>query len=133
MWGTERCPSCIRKRSPVRGYHGSLLGIRLVLENDIELFPKHLMSHEETTKKKGRSQTKESKRITNVCNSDRRDMRPIAEYFTPEKRKARGPAMSPNSETTKLTKSTIDLHSSPLAEVSREVASSDGGHVVLYQ
>ena len=52
--------------------------------------PKHFMSHEETTRKKGRSQTKESKRITNVCNSDRRDMRPIDEYFTPGKRKATG-------------------------------------------
>ena len=49
----------------------------VILEHDIELFPKHLMSHEETTMKKGRSQTKEGKRITNVCNSDRRDMRPI--------------------------------------------------------
>ena len=103
----------------------------VILENDIELFPKHLMSHEETTKKKGRSQTKEGKRITNVCNSDRRDMRPIDEYFTPGKRKASGPATSPNSEAaTKLTKTTIDVHSSPLAEVVKEVATSDGGHVV---
>ena len=38
----------------------------VILENDIELFPKHLMTHEthETTRKKGRSQTKEGKRIT---------------------------------------------------------------------
>ena len=100
----------------------------VILENDIELFPKHLMSHEETTKKKGRSQTKEGKRITNVCNSD---MRPIDEYFTPGKRKASDPATSPNSEAaTKLTKTTIDLHSSPLADVVKEVATSDGGHVV---
>ena len=38
----------------------------VILENYIVLFPKHLMSHEETTKKKGRSQIKEGKRITNV-------------------------------------------------------------------
>ena len=44
---------------------------------------------------------------TNVCNSDRRDMRPIDDYFTP-----------------------IDVDLSPLAEVGREVASSDDGHVV---
>ena len=31
---------------------------------------------------------------------------------------------------TKLTKTTIDVHSSPLAEVVKEVATSDGGHVV---
>ena len=58
-------------------------------------------------------------------------MRPIDEYFTPGKRKASGPATSPNSEAaTKLTKTTIDVHSSPLAEVVKEVATSDGGHVV---
>ena len=68
------------------------------------------MSHEETTKKKGRSQTKEAKRITNVCNSDRRDMRPIYEYLTPGKRKASGPATSPNSEAATKVKKTPSLY-----------------------
>ena len=62
--------------------------------------------------------------ITNVCNSDIRDMRPIDEYFTPGKRNVSGPATPPNSETaTKLIKITIDVHSSPLAEVGREMSS----------
>ena len=66
--------------------------------------------------------------ITHVCNSDRRDRRPIDEYFTPGKKKANGPATPPNSEAV-TKKNTIDVHSSPLAEVGREAATSDGGHV----
>ena len=70
------------------------------------------MTHEETKNKKGRSQTKEGKKITNVCNSDRHDIHQIDDYFTPGKRKASGPTTSPNLKApTKLTKTIIDVHS----------------------
>ena len=67
-----------------------------IIENDIELFPKAL-AHLQG--RRPRSLTRERTiRTSSLGTLDRRDMRPIDEYFVPGKRKASGAATSPNSE-----------------------------------
>ena len=73
-----------------------------MIEHDFELFPKHVMVHECTLVEKRKSRT--LNKINSITRSrscykaDRRDMRPIDDYFAAGKRKALGAAPSPDSE-----------------------------------
>ena len=73
-----------------------------MIEHDFELFPKHVMVHECPLMGKRKSRT--LNKINSITRSrscykaDRRDMRPIDDYFSPGKRKALGAATSPDSE-----------------------------------
>ncbi len=77
----------------------------VIIENDIELIPKALIStFGDTDKRRGRTLEKTGRKSR--PSSVSADMRPIVRYFSPVgKRKANGPAASPDSETaTKFSK-----------------------------
>ena len=127
----------VHSSSTTSGNTSSFARVMRIIENDIELFPKHLnhdvLSGNEMRKSRSLIRGQTARSSSASCRPDRRDMRQIDDFFATVKRKASDSAISPTSESaTKMTKTDNDDDSSPsLAVAAIGGADSDvifGGH-----
>ena len=110
--------SAIKIDSTTSGNTSSFARVMRIIENDIELFPKHLnhdvLSGNEMRKSRSLIRGQAARSSSVSCRPDRRDMRQIDDFCATVKRKASDSATSPTSESaTKMTKTDNDDNSPP--------------------
>ena len=117
--------------------HGSskFASVIRVIENDFELFPKHLnpdmLSGREIRKSRSLIRGHVVRSSSESRKSDRRDMRQIDDYFITVKRKASDSTTSPTFQSvTKMSKTDNDVESSPSLSVVVMDGTDSGREVV---